>query len=292
MKVSGFTIVKNGVLMGYPFVESIKSLLPLVDELIVGVGRSDDGSRELVAAIGDPKIRLVDTEWDPSKTQGGLLLSEKTNEALELCQNDWCVYLQADEVLHEQDIPAIRAQIEKYENDPSVEGLHFSYTHFYGSFDTTANSRLWYPEEVRVIRRSSGARSRGDAQGFRIPAPRLFHSPERRLKTKPSHGTVYHYGWVRPPKTMAIKNKLFHRLWFGESRDAEFEVFEYEPIYGLKKFTGTHPSVMLPRVASQDWKVSYRRPLLGCRPSEIRLWISDLIKAVIGRNPWPNRTHD
>jgi hypothetical protein len=95
MKVSGFTIVKNGVLMGYTFVESIKSCLPLVDEMIVGVGRSDDATRELVAAIGDPKIRIVDTEWDPSKTQGGLLLSEKTNEALELCQNDWCVYLQA-----------------------------------------------------------------------------------------------------------------------------------------------------------------------------------------------------
>ncbi len=278
--------------MGYPFVESIKSLLPLVDELVVGVGCSEDSSRDLVAAIGDPKIRIVDTEWDPSKTKGGLLLSEKTNEVLNLCQNDWCVYLQADEVLHESDISEIRRQLELYEQDLSVEGLHFAYTHFYGAFDTIATSRLWYKEEVRAIRRSSGARSRGDAQGFRIPARRLFRSPERRLKTKPARATVFHYGWVRPPKTMAIKSKLFHRLWHGESRDADFESFQYEHIYGLKKFLGTHPSIMLPRVTSQDWQTVFRRPLLGCRMSEIRLWVSDLIERVIGRQPWPHRTHD
>jgi hypothetical protein len=48
MKVSGFTILRQTVRLGYPFTESIRSLLPLVDELVVGVGDGDDGTWEAV----------------------------------------------------------------------------------------------------------------------------------------------------------------------------------------------------------------------------------------------------
>lgn len=62
--ISGFTYVRNGLTYGYPFSASIKSLLPLVDELIVVVGDSDDGTREAVSAIRDSKIKIIDTVWD------------------------------------------------------------------------------------------------------------------------------------------------------------------------------------------------------------------------------------
>ena len=42
MKVSGFTFVKNAVKYGYPVVESITSVLPIVDEMIVCLGDSED----------------------------------------------------------------------------------------------------------------------------------------------------------------------------------------------------------------------------------------------------------
>jgi hypothetical protein len=45
-KVSGFSIVKNGLRLGYPFIESLKSLAPLCDELLVAHGDSNDGTRE------------------------------------------------------------------------------------------------------------------------------------------------------------------------------------------------------------------------------------------------------
>ena len=35
MKVSGFTIVRNGIKFDYPFIESIKSVLPLCAEMVV-----------------------------------------------------------------------------------------------------------------------------------------------------------------------------------------------------------------------------------------------------------------
>ncbi|MEK7356640.1 MAG: hypothetical protein AAB250_09335, partial [Bdellovibrionota bacterium] len=87
-KISGFTVIRNGVLMGYPIIQSIRSLLPLVDEMVVGVGQSDDDTKGLILSIGDPKIRLFDSFWDTQKTKGGFILSEKTNEALDRCTHD------------------------------------------------------------------------------------------------------------------------------------------------------------------------------------------------------------
>ena len=64
MKVSGFTFVRNVVKYDYPVVESIRSILPMVDEFIVNVGRCDDGTLEMIRSIGDPKIRIVESVWD------------------------------------------------------------------------------------------------------------------------------------------------------------------------------------------------------------------------------------
>ena len=59
MKISGFSFVRNGIKLYYPVIESICSILPIVDEFIVAVGRgdADDTTRESIASIGDSKIR-------------------------------------------------------------------------------------------------------------------------------------------------------------------------------------------------------------------------------------------
>src|ERR1019366_9266867 len=103
MLVSGFTVIRNAELMGYPVVQSIQSILPLVDEFVIGVGQSDDNTRKLIEGIGNSKIKIFDSYWDTNQTSKGLILSQKTNEALEKCRGDWCFYLQADEVVHECD---------------------------------------------------------------------------------------------------------------------------------------------------------------------------------------------
>ena len=67
IKVSGFTIVRNAIKLDFPVEASIRSLLPVCDEVVVNVGRSEDETLALVRAIGDPKIRIVETEWDMSR---------------------------------------------------------------------------------------------------------------------------------------------------------------------------------------------------------------------------------
>ncbi len=272
--VSGFTVIRNGKLMGYPVLESIKSVLPLVDEMVVGVGQSDDGTREMIAAIGDPKIRIFDAFWDTKKTKGGLILSEKTNEALDHCHHEWCLYIQADEVIHEDDYPRIREALERHGRNPEIQGLLFKYIHFYSSYSTVATSRKWYRNEVRMVRRTTGIRSWNDAQGFRVNGEKPVVAP--------SGARIFHYGWVKPPQLMGQKSRLFERLWHGDKKDGDFENFQYDRQYGLRMYEGTHPAIMAPLVASQNWQFDPHRTWAEFRFSDLRLVLSDWLERISG----------
>ena len=192
MKISGFTFIRNGVTLGYPFMASIHSLLPLCDEIIVNVPNSQDDTLKLVRGIRNPKIRVIESEWDDRQRTGGLALSQHTNLALEKCAGDWCVYIQGDEVLHENSIPAMRATMECELSHAAVQGLVVDYTHFYGSFLTQVYSLGWYYKEIRVVRGNKSLRSVGDAQGFRTVNG-------EKLRVKNSGGRYFHYGFALEP---------------------------------------------------------------------------------------------
>jgi len=243
--LSGFTVIRNAVLMGYPVVEAIRSILPIVDEYVVAVGAGEDATRELIAAIDSPKLRIVDTVWDRTRNRGGHMLAEKTNEALARCRGTWCFYLQADEVVHERDLPAIRNACERFADDDGVEALLFSYLHFYGSFGVVATGHNWYRNEVRIVRNRIGARSIGDAQSFMIGD----HKP----RVRRSGGVIHHYGWVKPPERMAVKNARIGFWYAGTPEDAATAPYRYRQLYALRRFTDSHPATMLALVQAQDW---------------------------------------
>ena len=118
MKVVGFSFIRNAIKFQYPIEEALRSILPLCDEIVVAVGASDDGTRELVASI-DPRIRVIDTVWDDSQKKGGRVLALETDMALQAIPSDadWCVYIQGDEVLHEDGHDAIRKAMQQWKDD-------------------------------------------------------------------------------------------------------------------------------------------------------------------------------
>src|SRR5881628_445587 len=125
MKVSGFTFCRNAVRYDYPVVESIRSILPIVDEFIVNVGQCEDGTLELIRSIGEPKIRIVESVWDETLRKDGLIYAQQTNIALASCTGDWAFYLQADEVIHEDDLPNILQAMRDNLGKTEVLGLLF-----------------------------------------------------------------------------------------------------------------------------------------------------------------------
>ena len=167
-KVSGFTIVRNAVKLDFPIEASIRSILPICDEVVVDVGRSEDATLELVRSIRDPKIRILETEWD--MTIQNRVLGEETLRAMRACRYPWGVYIQADEVLHERGAEILARAIEEHDGDPRVEGLLVQYLHFYGDMDTVARNRRWYRREVRAVRLDPALEIRPyqGAQGFRV----------------------------------------------------------------------------------------------------------------------------
>ncbi len=274
MLLSGFTVIRNARIMGYPVVQSIRSVLPVVDEFVVGVGQSDDDTRALIESIDDPKIRMFDSHWDTTRQTGGTILADKTNEALARCQGDWCFYLQADEVVHEDDLAAIRGSCAAYRADPHVEALLFKYVHFYGSYSVVATSRNWYRQEVRIVKRAAGARSVGDAQSFLIG--------RRKAWVKWSGATIYHYGHAKPPQQMGEKHKLMRRWYRGHEFDHAFENYQFAQIYGLRRFSGTHPTVMQPLVGAQDWSFEPRIDLRQWTRRDYRAFASDVLERLMG----------
>lgn len=255
MKVSGFTILRNAVRFSYTFEESIRSLLPLVDELHVAVGKSEDETLERVRAIDSPKLDIFETEWDLDQREGGRVLSHQTNLALDRCGGDWCFYLQADEVLHEDDYPVIRDAMRRYLDRERVLGLWFDYLHFKG--DYYLRDALGYLTSVRIIRNDRGLRSIRDASKFGWSDDRPLR--ERPFSpTKPTGARIFHYGYVRPPRSMADKNERFQRLYdsgrLGEppSRN-ELGGWDYD-LSACVPYEGTHPAVMADRIAAKDWE--------------------------------------
>ncbi len=172
MKVSGFTFVRNAVKYDYPVVESIRSILPIVDEFIVNVGRCDDGTLKLISSLGDSKIKIVESVWDETLRKDGLIYAQQTNIALAHCTGDWAFYIQADEVVHEDDLPIIQEAMRKHLDNPAVKGLLFRYLHFIADYWST--NPWFYHKAVRIIRHNGEVESCGDAVGFHLKATQQY----------------------------------------------------------------------------------------------------------------------
>jgi hypothetical protein len=255
MKVCGFTIVRNAIKYCYPVVESIKSILPLCDKMIVVVGKSEDDTLNLIKNIDSSKIVIVESVWDDSIKKGGRVLAVETDKAFDAITDefDWCFYIQADEVVHEKYYPVILKEMEKRLDQPDIEGLLFNYLHFWGTYDYVGVGREWYRREIRIVRNNKSIRSYKDAQGFRIN--------NQRLNVKHIDAYIYHYGWVRPPETIKSKMRNFNLLYFtGNKLDAKLDKvtnFDYSSVGEVTEFKDTHPKVMEELVNMLNWHVQF-----------------------------------
>lgn len=255
MKVSGFTFIRNAILYDYPIVEAITSILPICDEFVVALGKSEDKTDALIRSINSEKIRIIPTVWDDSLREGGRVLALETDKAFRAISvdSDWGFYIQGDEIVHEKHLPHIHQSMEQHLHDPGIEGLLFDYIHFYGSYDFVGDSRRWYRREIRVVRNLKGIQSYKDAQGFRLNGRKLF--------SKPAHATIYHYGWVKPPEVQQLKQRSFNRLWHDdawvEEKIPAVSSFDYSRIDSVRHFSGSHPKVMEPRIQKMNWEFTF-----------------------------------
>ncbi len=263
MKISGFSFVRNGVSLYYPVVEAIKSILPVCDEFVIAVGEGSPGdtTRDEIVAIGDPKIKIIDTRWDEKYFKRGVINAMQTDVAQQACSGDWLFYVQADEVVHEKYLPVIQKRCEELLDKKEVEGLLFRYKHFWGDYNHYHNTHGWYPHEIRIIRNLPSIHSWQSAQSFRHFYPYIEPRQEKgttKLNVARVDAEIYHYGWVRPPHLMQNKRRALDSVHWGRKKAENFyegqpQYFDYGPLDQLAVFNETHPAVMAERIKKMDW---------------------------------------
>ena len=240
MKVSAFTFIKNGQLLGYPFIQSIKSILPIVDEFIINVGLGEDNTLDEIEKINDPKIRIIQSHWNDNMKDRGFVYGQQKMVAQYNCTGDWAFYIEGDEIYHENDLDRIYMSMKEHLNNANVEALIFDFYHFYGNGNSYLDSPGWYRAEARIIKNS-----------LRTYAPDglfwlFFDSNKNGRYPKARHtgANCYHYGWVRSENQMNLKSEKVQKYWGGNAKKIDYSKMDQSII---REFKGTHPKII------QNW---------------------------------------
>lgn len=254
MKISGFTMVRNASKYYFPIKQSILSILPIVDEFVVALGNNDpnDNTRKEIESINSDKIRIIDRIWLEKDFVDGKVFANETTFAMNQCNGDWCIYLQADELIHEKDHELIKKVCKEQLSNKNIDGFLFNYHHFFGDYEHYLPFHGWYKNEIRIVKNNIGIYSYKDAQSFR-------KGDNQKLNVLAIEPYIYHYGWVRPPHLMQSKKKeqdsIHHRK---EIVDEEYKSkpnsFNYGALGKIPIFKASHPKVMDDLRTLINWK--------------------------------------
>jgi glycosyltransferase involved in cell wall biosynthesis len=256
LKISGFSIVRNSCKYNYPVCEAIQAVLPICDEFIVNVGDSEDGTLELVQSLREPKIRIIRARWEAGQKPD--LLSYQTNLALKECRGDWAFYVQADEIIHEEDLIRLKNLMKRHLED-GTDAFRFKWLHFFGSYYRYRIDFGWFQKQDRIVRNNGQIESCVDAWAFR----RKDGKPLRIVKTD---CLLYHYGWVQPGDVMTQRRVNAENIYAGPflTPEERKQDYDYGDLNRFPAYLGSHPKVMQERIGQhalsrKDWQDIERR---------------------------------
>ena len=248
--ISGFTFCRNAISLGYPFLESISSILPIVDEFIVNVGKSTDSTLEEIQKMGHSKIKIVESVWNETQKTDARVLQQQANIALSHCKYPWAFHLQVDEVVHEEDLPGLLELMRENLNNKNVLGMMFRFLHFH--LDYFSINPWAFRREVRIVRNNGELRSAGDSCGFSRKSDGLYLSKKLLGKEVLWTGArIFHYSSVMNPNALFKKACAMVSIRKGnlpkktQEKEAREIVKMLEGKYEIMKdYKGTHPQVM------------------------------------------------
>lgn len=249
MTLGAFMIIKNGIKLGYPFVESIVSILPYVEEMTIVDGMSTDGTFEFLRKMREKnrKIKCFQTAWGESKT--GSVMKNQTDLAKNICSKDWLIYVQADEVWHPESAKNLKIYPKRY---PKMLGFSFPFAHL--SFLKWIDYNPAYSNAIRLIRNLPEITSEHDAWTFTIPRAQV---KEISLKFP-----IYHTGSASPYN--ALQKNINHAKLYPDLPD-------YQENAKKSKLLLEKESYEIKKPDSEYWKENpfplpeILKPLVGCK---------------------------
>lgn len=253
-RLSAFSYLKNGVVFDYPFIESLLSIAPICDQIIVCyASESTDGSREALEALQAklPQLELYPSKvWQTPGLSQGEVIRLAAEEAEAYCDGDWLLHLQADEVYLNAEVLSIKNYLDQY-HCLDIDGFFFQVLHFYADYDMVIGPQGakagWYQETMRLSRA-------GKAKHIQDAWTQLLKEPQSKALRVPIR--IFHYGHVREKEAMRLKASYMERLYHDLADDYEVcaaQAFEYNavPKELIEPFDAEHPETMLKRISSQ-----------------------------------------
>ncbi len=228
--ISGCTILRNGVKLRYPFMESVASYAQLCEEVVLlWDPTSEDETRSLVRDVAArfPNVRLIENIWDMRNRVEGTELARQTQIAFGHCRSAWTLYIQADEALHERYHDALKV----WASDPRVAAVAFQRLSFKGSLDREITEHRTRGM-IRMFRSGYG-RSLGDAMHVGVSG-----YPGHVLD---SEATVFNYSRLGSDEDIVTRCTNLHRFYHNDAwlaardRTAELEI-------KTVPFNETHPA--------------------------------------------------
>lgn len=124
-KIAGYTHILNPITHGYPYIQSIESMLGFCDEVIVVDGGSTDASVEELEQYffsSCDRLKVIRREWDPDEP-GMDGMQKAFGRAMVSPDAEFLWQQDADEVVHERDYRRIYDVCRKFPSDVDVVHL-------------------------------------------------------------------------------------------------------------------------------------------------------------------------
>lgn len=261
MTLGGNVCIRNGNSLDYCWRESIQSLLPVCDKVVVCDGESTDGTQEEIRhwMKSEPKLELCVYQWPYPKGDNDFWV-KWLNYARQHIKQDFQIQLDADEVLSERSYPEILKLKE-------LNGRFSAWCHRYNFWK---DAQHLIPHGVccshRVVRMAP--------QNVWLPSDGPHPDGTEAVAMARDTGIeIFHYGFLRQPAAFFRKAKALQGYFFnsydsrlaaaeerlkileGEGKPGNWmEQCDIEWLDRLIPYAGPHPVIMQPWLELRDYE--------------------------------------
>jgi hypothetical protein len=255
-KISGLTILKNGITCGYTFVETLKCLDAICDEIIICEGNSTDGTIDYINRIKNDKFKIYSYDW--GNCSDGTKFADITNDGLDKCTGEYIFYLQSDEIIHECEYDKVKSLI----ND-GYDAIYMQFAHLRYTMLKKIQSNA-YEHAIRIIKNKKGIRSITDGYNFggEITSATysnilVYHAGyvflKNILQKMINHADSFYITNSNYQERKAKSINLLNRLNAGEQIDPEYAHQILEPFYTLVDHGCILPSLLQKHVGALSY---------------------------------------
>ena len=234
--LTGISLIKDGNTLGYPWKIAFSHLSQLCEHVVFNVDdvagydavNNTDGTYRDLLDLGLSNAAICISNWDMRNTTDGRELAKQANFLLRYVSTKWVIYLQADEIIHEDDYEKIYQVIE---NAPEhVTQIELFRTYFWGDLETRAPGyELYLGRIFRLGTHTVGGdgmhlvRGVGDVLRTNIP--------------------IYHYSRIGSEREVTRRIRRLDGLFHEENEVQKMPDFSYNELsqHQLNLYTGSHP---------------------------------------------------